>query len=212
VKTPRSRQIVLGLAAFVAAAVVLNVVGLLRYPGGPLRDPSDDGPLLLDIRPADQGSNTVGNSLPSDWAIAGRSYDYGVLTIHNPTPFTATVEAVTPLDPTAGLTLVAVYIRRTGVASMATFALSPSGQYLDPATLNRDFVLLPAAVEPSGDTHEQDAEVVVVVRADRAGAFGFSGLALNYRIGPFTFHAIQHLALVGCLGPLPGGVICPSNE
>jgi hypothetical protein len=122
------------------------------------------------------------------------------------------VEAVTPLDPTPGLTLVAVFIRRTGVASTGTFAFSPSGQYLDPATLQRDFLVLPAAVEPTGDTHEQDAEVVVVVRSDRAGAFGFSALALDYRIGPFTFHAIEHLALAGCLGPLSGGVTCPSNE
>jgi hypothetical protein len=212
VKTHRSRQIVLGLVALVAAVVVLNVVGLLRYPGGPLRDPSDDGPLLLDMRPADQGSDAVGNSQPSDWAIAGQSYDFGVLTIHNPTPFTATVEAVTPLDPTPGLTLVAVYVRRTGSPSTGIVAFGPSGQDPDPATLDRDFVALPATVVPTGDTHEQDAEVVVVVRSDRAGAFGFSALALDYRIGPFTFHAIQHLALAGCLGPLPVGVTCPSSE
>lgn len=202
----------IGLAGLAAVLVGLNVVGVLRYPGGPLRDPSDDGALWLDLRPADQGSVLVGNSQPSDWALAGRTYDFGLLTIHNATSYSATIESVTPVDPTEGLSLVSVYVRRAGSPSNGIVGFGPSGMDPDPATLQREFSVLPFAVGPGGETPEHDTQVLVVVRSDRAGAFGFSALALDYRIGPFTFHAIQHVALAGCLGPLPPGVTCPPTE
>jgi len=212
--TLRTRRIALLAVGLVVAGLALNIVGVLRYPGGPLRDPSDDGPLWLDTRPSDQGSNTVGNSLPSDWAIAGRSYDFGLLTIHNPTNYSATLEVVTPLDPTPGLVVEAVYVRRSGAppTSTGTLAFGPTGLNPDPATLQRDYVRLPATVEPSGDTHELDAQVLVVVRSASPGQFGFSALALDYRLGPFTFHAIEHVALAGCMGPLSADVTCPASE
>lgn len=95
--TFRTRRV--GLAVGLAAAVVaLNMVGVLRYPGGPLRDPSDDGPLWLDLRPADRGSSTVGNTQPSDWAIGGRSYDFGLLTVTHPRAGEARVEHPDPAD------------------------------------------------------------------------------------------------------------------
>jgi hypothetical protein len=210
--TLRIRRIALIAAGLVIAALALNIVGVLRYPGGPLREPSADGPLWLDMRPSDQGSNTVSNSLPSDWAVAGRSYHFGLFTIRNPTSLSASLEAVTPLDPTAGLILEAVYVRRLDSPPTDIIAFGPAGQYPDPATLQRDFVPLPAAIPPSGDTHEHDVQVLVVVRSDGPGAFGFSALAVDYRFGPFAFHSIQHLALAGCLGPLPSGATCPPGE
>lgn len=204
------RRVVLGGLTLAVAVIALNIAGVLRYPGGPLREPSADGPLLLDIRPADQGSITVGNSQPSDWAVAGRPYDFGLLTIHNPTSFDVVIEAVTPIDPTTGLVLEAVYVQRPGVTPTASVGFGPS-ERIDSATIRRDFDWLPATVVPSGDTHLNDAEVIIVARSDEVGAFGFSALALDYRIGPFTFHAIQHLALAGCLGPLPSGTSCPQD-
>lgn len=210
--TLRTRRIALIAAGLVIAALALNIVGVLRYPGGPLREPSADGPLWLDMRPSDQGSNTVGNSLPSDWAVAGRSYQFGVLTIHNSTSMSATIEAVTPLDPTAGLVVEGVYVRRPDSPATDVVAFGPVGQFPDAATLQRDFVPLPAAIPPSGDTHEHDALFLVVMRSAGPGAFGFSALAVDYRFGPFTFHAIHHLALAGCLGPLPAGAACPAEE
>lgn len=203
----RSRRSTLAVLAVLTAALALNVAGLLRYPGGPLREPSADGPLWLDTRPADQGSIIVGNTLPSDWAVAGRSYNVGTLTIHNPSSLTATLEAVTPLDPT-GLVLEAVYGRQSDAPSAEITGFGPSGEHPDLATLGRDFATLPLAIPPSGDSHDRDTQLLVVLRSTGPGAFGFSALAVDYRLGPFAFHVIEHLALAGCMGPLPSGSSC----
>ena len=199
-------------AGLVAGLAALNAVGVLRYPGGPLREQSADGLLWLDIRPADQGSSRVSNSQPSDWAITGRSYFYGLLTIRNATPFTATLESVTPVDPTDGLVVDAIYVLRPGAPHAEVTAFGPSGSFPDQATLQRDFARLPAQIAADADPPGAAPQVVVVISSNEPGAFGFTALAIDYRIGPLTFRAIHHLELAGCLGPLPSGTACPEEE
>lgn len=205
-----TRRIGLIVAGLAVAGVALNVVGVIRYPGGPLRELSADGPLWLDTRPADQGSNAIGNSLPSDWAVAGQTYVLGTLVIHNATGFSATIEAVTPLDPTPGLTLDAVWVRRPTSVTGNLIGFGPSSMGPDAATFQRDFLRLPATIPGGADG--SDTQVILVLGSGPPGAFGFSALAVDYRVGPFTFHAVQHLALAGCLGPLPAGVSCPTED
>jgi hypothetical protein len=168
------RQVRLGLAGLAAAVLALNVVGFLRYPGGPLRDPSDDGPLWLDLRPADQGSVTVGNTQPSAWAIAGHAFYFGLLSLHNPTDLDATLEAVTPLDVTPGLAVTGVYVRRPDVPASGTVGFGPAGELPDDQALGRDYVQLPATVPASGDGHAHDLNIIVVLSSSGPGAFGFA--------------------------------------
>jgi hypothetical protein len=208
---PWDRQRVVRSAAVVVLAILaLNVVGLLRYPGGPLREEGIDAPLWLDIPAGNQGSSAVGFRQPNDWALAGRPLYYGLLTLHNPWPWAATVEAITPIDPSPGLVVEGVYVSRAGSLATGTTIwtepLMPAGQRFDEA-----FSGLPAAVEPNGPTHEADARTLLVVRADRPGLISFSALAVDYRVGPLSFHVVEHLALRGCLGPLPSGTSCPEE-
>lgn len=198
------------IAGVAATLILLNVAGVLRYPGGPLRDASADGLLWLDVRAAGQGSNTTGFGPGDQWAV-GRSYDYALMSIHNPWPFTATVGNVTPLEPSPGLSVEAIHVQRPG-SSVDAFALFPSGERLDQSELQRDFIPVPAEVAPTGDTHDHDLLVFLVLRSNEPGAFGFSALALDYRVGPLTFRTTYHQALAGCLGPLPPNETCPTSE
>jgi hypothetical protein len=186
--------------------LILNLIGLARYPGGPLRDPGADGPFWLDTRPSDQGAASSGEQ-PADWAKAGAPLYYGLLTLHNPWPWSATVEAITPIDPTPGLTLVSVFIGRSGTPG-GTIAFGPAPEPPSGQTLDGAYARLPAPVGPGGDSHELDAPTLLVIRADQPGSLGFSALAVDYRVGPLTFRTIQHFALTACVGPLSPGVLC----
>ena len=52
--------------------------------------------------------------------------------------------------------------------------------------------------------------ILLVVHGDQPGQAGFTTLAIDYRVGPFTCRVVQHLGAVLCLGPLPAGLECPS--
>ena len=101
-------------------------------------------------------------------------------------------------------------VQRVQVASEAEGTepdpMLPAGQ-----SLEGDFVRLPAPIEPTGDGHDRDALTLLVVRGLDPGAFGFAAVSVDYRIGPMTFHVVHHLALAGCLGPLPPGASCPAE-
>jgi hypothetical protein len=75
----------------------------------------------------------------------------------------------------------------------------PPGQ-----TFEAQFSGLPAPIDPGAE-----AQVYLVVHADKPGPLGFYALDVAYRAGPFTFHAIQHMRLNMCLGPMPSGTFRP---
>lgn len=195
----------------VVALAALNVAGLVRYPGGPLRDRSDDGLFWLDLRPSDQGSSTVGFGPDADWATVGRSIYNGDVTLRNPWPWAATVEAVTPIDPSPGLIVDGFYLSRPGRSSAASDDLDIAAPDVSGIAFNADFSALPAVVPPAGPTPDGDARTLLVLHTDRPGPMTFSALAVDYRIGPATFRAVQFFGLAGCIGPLRAGVTCPSE-
>jgi len=208
VNRARRRQAVLaGLIVAIAIAIGLNVLGILRYPGGPLRESSADGFLWLDVRPADQGSNAVGD-VAGSWHAVDVPLQFGILTVSNPSSFSATIDAITPIDATPGLVIDAVYVMRPDMPRGEVLAWGPSGVYPPASILTSDYTALPATVVPTGATHEHDPAVLVIVRSAEAGPIGWSALEVAYRIGPFAFRAIHHLELRGCLGPLPSGAEC----
>ena len=188
-------------------ALALNVLGFLRYPGGPLRDPSADGPIWLDIRPANEGAIEVGD-VSGHWQLLDVPLQYGVLSLGNPSPFTATIDAITPIDATAGLVVDAVYVQRPDGVRGEVAAWGTTGVYPPPAVLATEFAMLPATVEPTGESHERDPVVILIVRSAQPGPIGWSALAVDYRLGPFSLRVIQHFSLTGCLGPMPAGMTC----
>jgi hypothetical protein len=206
-RRPARRLVVRGVVAAAAITLGLNVVGVLRYPGGPLREPSADALLWLDIRPANQGSNLVGD-VSGSWHAIDVPLQFGILSLSNPSGFTATIESVTPVDPTQGLIVDAVYVLKPDGSHREIAAWGTPGVYPPAETLASDFTTLPAIVVPTGDSHEHDPAVILYVRSPVAGPIGWSALAVDYRIGPFTFRTIQHDALAGCLGPLAAGSQC----
>ena len=50
-------------------------------------------------------------------------------------------------------------------------------------------------IEPTGDSHQRDEVMLLVVRGQDPGAFGFAAISVDYRIGPMTFDVVHHLAL-----------------
>ena len=209
-RRPSRRTVVGGLLVALVIALELNVLGVLRYPGGPLREPSADALLWLDIRPADQGAVVAGDA-PGYWHQAGVPLQYGMLTLANPSSLSGTIEAVTPVDPTPGLVVDAVYLMKPGSTRGEVLAWGPGGVYPPQSTIDQDYTTLPAQIGPTDEAHLLDPGVILVVRSLEPGPIGWSALAIDYRIGPFTFRVIQHAGLTGCIGPLPTGSQCGAD-
>jgi hypothetical protein len=191
--------------------LLLNVAGVARYPGGPLRDPSDDGLFALDIRPADQGYNEISND-PVDWAATGEPLYFGAVYLENPWPVGAAIEGVRPLELTPGLTLdrALVGIPPDGTSSMGW----GDRQLLTEAALDETFggALSPLPVTvPAATAADRATNVLLVLSAATPGRYGFRGVEIDYRVGPFTFHATQHIALDACIGPFPPGQECSTG-
>jgi hypothetical protein len=181
----------------VVGLVTLNVLGVLRYPGGPLRESDADGVLWLDTRPADQGSIEVGGPLQ-----IGLPVYTSVVQLQNAWPISATVEAVTPVDPTPGLVIDHVWIGRPGSPDSASVGLGPDPGLPDGTALDDLYMSFPGAVPASG-TDVAMAPILIQAHASALGDQGFAALAVDYRVGPFSFRVIQHLAVSLCVVPLP---------
>jgi hypothetical protein len=209
--TRNRRRIARWLVVGVLILVGLNVVGLVRYPGGPLRDGSANGMLALDIRPAGQGYSQVGN-VPTDWARVGHPLYFGMVHIYNASPVTATIEAVTPLDLTPGLSIDRILLGRPSGADVAMDWADVPGMTGDlpntDVTLSGVMHPPPIAVPPTSSDDAAGTTVLIVVSAREAGVYGFRGVAVDYRVGPFTFRAVQYLALRTCIGPFASGEVC----
>lgn len=212
--TPGRRTISVGIvAALVVVLATLNVVGVLRYPGGPLRDRSDDGLFWLDTRPSDQGMNSVGFRWPdAAWATVGTSIYFGNVTFHNPWPWDATVEAITPIDPSPGLVVRGVYISRPGISSDESVGLGIEPVMPPGFTFEQAFASPPVAVKPATGLPSDDAKMLLVLTTDRPGPMTFEGLNVEYRVGPLTFRSVQYMALHGCVGPLTANVTCSETD
>jgi hypothetical protein len=200
--------VIIGLLAVLG----LNVAGLLRYPGGPLREPSDDGALWLDLRPANQGYSSVGND-PTDWAVTGAPLYFGTVTLVDSWPVDATVEAVRPLELTPGLTIDRAVL---GIVPAGSTSIGWGNKQLfehatDDETYGGALRDLPVVVR-SNTSADRGSTLILVVSAATPGRYGFRGVEIDYRIGPFRFRATQYLALDSCIGPFAPGQSCSVDE
>jgi hypothetical protein len=194
--------------AIVIGALALNATGLVRYPGGPLREQSADGILWLDTRPADQGSNTVGNTPDADWATTDTDLMVSSPWLRNPWPRAVTVHAITPIDVSGGIVVSEVLLGRADAeAEKLVWEYGPVTAD-QRAILDRDYAPR-AAVMESG---ESNRNVALVVRASEPGPARFEALEIDYRIGPFTFRVVHHSALHGCLGMTAEERFCPDDD
>ncbi len=202
------RRVAIGLVIAVVVVVTLNVTGLLRYPGGPLREPDADGVLWLDTRPADQGSSEIG--ITSEAGVKAGVPIYTGIGLANDWPWPATVEQVRLLDATPGLRVVQIRMALPGTTGGMAGALPASGPGISDLRLDTDYGLLPADLAAHNDPGE--GRVSIEVAADTPGEYSYSAVAVDYRVGPFSFTVVYHEALDMCLVPLPAGSTCSIDQ
>lgn len=195
------------LAVVIVAAILLNVVGMFRYPGGPLRASVIDDPLWLDLTPPGEGWRI--STQASDWSAVGKTIYIGGDPLTNRWPWAATVEAITPLDVSGALVIDRILVGTPGSAAAGVIGIGSTSVLPNGGSISDFYQSLPGTVDE--ETNLDDAiPFMLLVHGDRPGPAGFNGLAIDYRVGPFTFRVVQHMRLDLCLGPLPAGEACPS--
>jgi hypothetical protein len=204
----RRKHIALGVVALLIALVALNVAGLLRYPGGPLRQPSIDAWLWLDVRAADQGLNYVGAGTLA--RIPRGELIYAGVALANASPWTATIERVELLDATPGLDLVDARLARPGTSGDLAGPVTASMVDLSYLRLDTDFQALPA--ELHGHNQPGEGRLTIAVIADEPGEYGYRAVAVDYRLGPFSFRVTHGPSLAVCLVPMPAGERCSIDD
>ena len=201
----RLGRLVLVLAMVVAIALAANVAGLLRYPGGPLREVNADGPLWLDMRSAGQNQAIQGFG-----ASAGIPFGpplYTGIVLHNLSPWPATIERISLIDPTPGLALAGAGLALPG--SSGTLAGLIFGDHSDVAE-PEDYGPLPATLP--GDNRADEGRVLLTVATTAPGHQQYRAVAVDYRIGPFAFKSTFHQAISVCLAPVPADASCGDDR
>ena len=194
------------VVVILVAVVLLNVIGMVRYPGGPLRPGVSDDPLWLDLTPPGEGWS-VGTQA-SEWSAVGRTIYIGADPLTNPWPWAATVEAITPMDITGGLVVDQILVGVPGSASAGVIGIGFEAVLPNGSVMSDLYRALPARIEGQ-TTLDKAIPILLVVHGDRPGPAGFTGLAIDYRVGPFTFRVVQHMGVTLCLGPWPADQDCP---
>lgn len=202
------RRLAAVLLVALGAALALNVVGLMRYPGGPLRGPSADGWFLLDTRPSNQGTSLISAGSRAG-LVAGESIYTGI-SLHNASSSSAVVEAFRLLEATPGLRLVDARLARPGACCDLPGLMHGTGPEIDELRLDTDYQPLPAPL--SANNPVSDGRVALVVTATEPGDYSYQAVAVDYRVGPFSFTVVYHQALAVCLGLLPIGAVCSADS
>jgi hypothetical protein len=198
------RRVAIGLALTAVLLFAMNATGLLRYPGGPLREPGADGLLWLDTRPADQGNNQV--EISSRAGVGSGVPLYTGMSLSNDWPWPATIEQIRLLGATPGLRLVEARMALPGTSGEMAGAMAGSGQEIADLRLDTDYGPLPANLAAHNEIGE--GRVSIEVTADQPGEYSYDALAVDYRVGPFTFTVVHHQAFGVCVVPLPTGSAC----
>jgi hypothetical protein len=198
------RRLVLGLALALVVVLALNVVGLLRYPGGPLKQPLDGSVLWLDLPVGHHPGSRVSAGTGAGITVNDTIYIGTALT--NDWPLAVDVESVHLVDATPGLGLADYWIARPG-----TEGGLPGLTINDPGVdLQADFQALPA--ELAAGNRPGEGRAVLALSASAGGEYSYSGLAVEYRVGPFSFSTIYDPAITVCVSPLPQGATCSLDE
>lgn len=204
----RRKHIALGVVGLLIALVALNVAGLLRYPGGPLRQPSTDAWLWLDVRAADQGMNYVGAGTLA--RIPRGELIYSGVALANSSPWTATIERVELLDATPGLRLVDARLARPGTDGDLAGPATESMIDISYLRLDTDYQPLPADLH--GYNAPGEGRLTIALIADEPGEYAYRGVAVNYRLGPFSFRVTHGPSLAVCLVPMLAGERCSIDD
>lgn len=191
----------------VVLLVVANVVGVLRYPGGPLSQAG--GLFWLDIRGSNQGYNRVGVSSTPE-LTAGVPMYIGIFP-RNDWPLAATIEGVGLIDASPGLRVVEARLVRPGTQHDGSVGIAyGSAESTEELGLYRDYDRLPGTL--AGSTSVEDGVMWVELMADQPGKLSFKSIFVDYRIGPFSFRADMYQGFGACIWPQPTGVVCPSDD
>ena len=94
---------------------------------------------------------------------------------------------------------------------MHTHASDRPGQR-DPTTARTKLLVAKLIAVPAASSPDRATTVFLVLSAAQPGRYGFRGLAIDYRVGPFTFRATQYVALDSCIGPFTAGHECATGE
>lgn len=189
------KRVVMVGAAGIAALLVLNVAGISRFPGGPLREWKDGGVLWLDVWPSDWGSRDF-NAPEAEWARANAHYEYTSSLPTNDWPWPVEVERITPVTTSGDLAVAETRLVRPDRSEVgplyAVGPLTPGQQ----AIIDADFAPLPG----SARTGVTGTPFAITFHETRPGPAGWEALAVDYRVGPFSFRVVQHTALRLCVG------------
>jgi hypothetical protein len=126
----------------------------------------------------------------------------------HPSPWAASVEAITPIDAVGALVTEEVLVENVNAADggdLYGYGPVPTEQR---ALLDRHYAALPAVIAPG----ESGRHAALIVRGSTPGATGFEALAIDYRLGPFAFRVIHHVALHACLGATVKERMCPEYD
>jgi hypothetical protein len=198
----------LGMVGLLIALVALNVAGLLRYPGGPLRQPSIDAWLWLDIRAADQVMNYVGAGTLAQ--IPRGELIYAGVSLSNSSSSAATIERVELLDATPGLRLVDAWLARPGTTGDLAGPVTESMMDISYLRLDTDYQALPADLR--GNNTPGEGRLTIALIADEPGEYGYRAVAVDYRLGPLSFRVTHGPSLAICLVPMPAGERCSIDD
>jgi hypothetical protein len=208
-RRPSRRTVVWGVAFVLVVAVIGNMAGFLRYPGGPLVAQNADWPFWLDHRASDQGNNKVGYSPSANVATGVPTY-IG-LDARNRWPWAATLERVRLVNGTPGLRLLDARLVRPGATPLGAVGIvSGSGELAEELGLLTMYESLPRTV--SGNNGIQDGRMWIEVVADQPGEQSFDSVLLDYRVGPFSFTVDLYQAFAACIDPMPVGTVCSWDE
>jgi hypothetical protein len=201
------RIVAIGGLAAIVALVILNLVGIARYPGGPLRESKDGGVLWLDAWPSEWGGNVTSNSAAADWASTNGDLVFSTGLPADDWPWPAQVERITPIGAEGDLVMREALLlqpARSWVGTISGFGPLTADQQ---ALLDGNFAPLPGTIA-SGVPRQQ---LVAVVRGSHPGPAAFAGFVIDYRVGPFTFRSVLHDALHACLGATAAERDCPET-
>ncbi|HEY7023987.1 MAG TPA: hypothetical protein VH371_03370 [Candidatus Limnocylindrales bacterium] len=197
------RLVALTVSCAVVAALALNVIGFVRFPGGPLKEDPEGALLALDLPLGDQARNAVG--LTSEAGVTPYTPVYVGVFLRPAAGLSATIEDMRLVGATSGIVLVDSLMARPGKPQSGIGAVA--GEIGD-ALNNYESLPGTLAAESSGASRP----AVAVTVATRPGEQSYEGVAVDYRMGPFTFSTIYGPSVTVCVQPLPDGVDCSIDD
>ena len=168
---------------------VVAAIGAIAVAAAALTAQSAPGPLAQSMETED--------TVPID---VGQTMSFGQIVLVNPTAEVATVRAVTPLNPTAGLEIVALRLVRRGDPALPLTGTAlgypppdiPAGRIVDPVGVG---VRPATAAKP----WEEQVEVLIALRAPAPGLYSIPSFKIEYSIGGKAYSDVFQQAIRLCV-------------